>query len=128
MLHAFDEGRERASSRESIRLLRRAREEGEWELCKELARFLMALDESGGMLREAVEGMQGERSPAERRVMGRVAVGGDQQLEGSAAGENGRTVEFGLVRGESKDGNLVRPKDDDNEAESPEDYFSTPID
>lgn len=29
-------------------------ERGEWELCKELARFLMALDETGATLREAL--------------------------------------------------------------------------
>ncbi|KAL9090721.1 MAG: hypothetical protein Q9165_005209 [Trypethelium subeluteriae] len=38
----------------SLRLLRRATEARDWELCKELARFLMALDESGNTLREAL--------------------------------------------------------------------------
>ncbi|KAF2234922.1 RIC1-domain-containing protein [Viridothelium virens] len=38
----------------SLRLLRRATEVRDWELCKELARFLMALDESGSTLREAL--------------------------------------------------------------------------
>ena len=37
-----------------MRLLRRAGEEGDWELCKELARFLMALDGEGKELREAM--------------------------------------------------------------------------
>ncbi|KAI9700222.1 MAG: hypothetical protein M1820_006890 [Bogoriella megaspora] len=39
---------------QSLRLLRRAIEEHDWELCKELARFLMALDESGNTLRHAL--------------------------------------------------------------------------
>lgn len=37
-----------------VRLLSAASEKGEWALCKELARFLMALDSSGGMLRGAM--------------------------------------------------------------------------
>lgn len=37
-----------------VRLLSAASEKGEWALCKELARFLMALDSSGRMLREAM--------------------------------------------------------------------------
>jgi hypothetical protein len=43
-------------------LLGRAKDEGDWELCKELARFLQALDESGNTLREALE-MVDLRSP-----------------------------------------------------------------
>lgn len=45
------------SSEQCISLLGRAQEEGDWELCKELARFLMALDTSGDTLREAMERM-----------------------------------------------------------------------
>ena len=41
--------------RQAMRLLKRAREEGDWELCRELARFLMALDREGRVLREALE-------------------------------------------------------------------------
>lgn len=41
-------------SNQSLRLLHRAKEERDWELCKELARFLMALDESGNTLRQAL--------------------------------------------------------------------------
>lgn len=43
------------SSEQCVRLLERAREAEDWELCKELARFLMALDRSGGTLRKALE-------------------------------------------------------------------------
>lgn len=43
-----------AGSPQVVRVLRRAQEEGDWELCKELARFLMALDGTGEVLREAL--------------------------------------------------------------------------
>jgi hypothetical protein len=52
VLHTLDELG--SSSQQLIRLLRRARDEKDWELCKELARFLMALDESGDTLRAAL--------------------------------------------------------------------------
>ncbi|KAI9801942.1 MAG: hypothetical protein M1825_002997 [Sarcosagium campestre] len=52
VLHTFEELG--SSPQELIRLLSRAKEAGEWELCKELSRFLMALDESGTTLRQAL--------------------------------------------------------------------------
>jgi hypothetical protein len=44
-----------------LRLLEKAKQEQDWELCKELARFLMALDTSGDTLRRALRlvGLQG---------------------------------------------------------------------
>ena len=53
VLHTFEDLD--PSSEHCVRLLRLAKEAGDWELCKELARFLMALDESGSMLRHAME-------------------------------------------------------------------------
>ncbi|KAI6379123.1 hypothetical protein MCOR25_002102 [Pyricularia grisea] len=53
VLHTFDELS--AAGEQSVRLLGRAMREGDWELCKELARFLAALDDSGETLREALE-------------------------------------------------------------------------
>ncbi|KAI1325261.1 RIC1-domain-containing protein [Xylariaceae sp. FL0255] len=52
ILHTFEELE--AASEQSIRLLSRAMMEEDWELCKELARFLAAMDESGESLREAM--------------------------------------------------------------------------
>ncbi|KAK7924175.1 hypothetical protein PG985_006229 [Apiospora marii] len=52
ILHTFDELA--AASEQSVRLFSRAIREEDWELCKELARFLAALDESGETLREAM--------------------------------------------------------------------------
>jgi RAB6A-GEF complex partner protein 1 len=43
------------ASEQSVRLLSRALAEEDWELCRELARFLAALDESGDTLRDALE-------------------------------------------------------------------------
>jgi len=60
ILHTFEELS--SSSEQLVRLLSRAKDEGDWELCKELARFLTALDETGATLMEALE-MVNLRSP-----------------------------------------------------------------
>lgn len=44
-----------ASVEQSVRLLSRAMKEEDWELCKELARFLAALDETGEVLQEVMK-------------------------------------------------------------------------
>jgi hypothetical protein len=53
VLHTFEDPSQ--SSEQSVRLLDRARAANDWELCKELARFLVALDGSGATLRRALE-------------------------------------------------------------------------
>lgn len=53
ILHTFDELA--TASEQSVRLLERAMHEEDWELCRELARFLAALDETGDTLREAMD-------------------------------------------------------------------------
>lgn len=60
ILHEFEELS--SSSEQLVRLLSRAKDEEDWELCKELARFLMALDETGDTLQKALE-MVNLRSP-----------------------------------------------------------------
>jgi hypothetical protein len=65
ILHTFEELS--SSSEQLVRLLSRAKDEGDWELCKELARFLTALDESGATLMEALE-MVNLRSPKDDRT------------------------------------------------------------
>ncbi|OHE90979.1 hypothetical protein CORC01_13723 [Colletotrichum orchidophilum] len=55
ILHTLDELG--SASEQTVRLLSRAMKEGDWELCKELARFLAALDETGDTLRDAMEGV-----------------------------------------------------------------------
>jgi RAB6A-GEF complex partner protein 1 len=53
VLHTFEELS--STGDQVVRLLQRAKEEQDWDLCKELARFLMALDESGATLRQTLE-------------------------------------------------------------------------
>ncbi|KAI5818466.1 RIC1-domain-containing protein [Pyronema omphalodes] len=55
-----------SSSKDMVRLFARAVQEGDWDLCKELARFLTALDNSGKTLREALELVE-LRTPAEEK-------------------------------------------------------------
>lgn len=62
VLHTFEELS--SSSEQLVRLLGRAKDEGDWELCKELARFLTALDESGATLREALTMVDVRSSPS----------------------------------------------------------------
>ena len=52
VLHTFEELPK--DSELCVRLLIRAKEVGDWDLCKELARFLMAVDDTGDTLREAM--------------------------------------------------------------------------
>lgn len=66
VLHTFEEGE--GSSEQCVRLLQKAKEDGDWDLCKELARFLMALDESGNELRRAVEKMDLDGSSSSSSV------------------------------------------------------------
>ncbi|ETS87709.1 hypothetical protein PFICI_01537 [Pestalotiopsis fici W106-1] len=53
ILHTFEELA--TASEQSVRLFSRAIHEEDWDLCKELARFLAAMDESGETLREAMQ-------------------------------------------------------------------------
>lgn len=53
VLHTFEELS--STGDQVVRLLQRAKAEQDWDLCKELARFLMALDESGTTLRKTLE-------------------------------------------------------------------------
>lgn len=64
VLHTFEELS--SSSEQLVRLLARAKDEGDWELCKELARFLTALDETGATLVEALQ-LVNLRSPGHKR-------------------------------------------------------------
>lgn len=67
VLHTFEE--KESSSEQCVRILQRAKEIGDWDLCKELARFLMALDESGDTLRQAMERMDlNTTSPRDLRL------------------------------------------------------------
>lgn len=87
VLHTLDELE--GSSGQLVTLLRRARGEGDWLLCKELARFLMALDASGKTLREALEevGLQSrdEGGNLDSRIS-KLSVTGDHGKNGIGLG------------------------------------------
>lgn len=53
VLHTLDELD--AATEQAVRLLTRAMREGDWDLCKELARFLAALDDTGEVLQEVMK-------------------------------------------------------------------------
>ncbi|KAF4587696.1 DUF1339 domain protein [Ophiocordyceps camponoti-floridani] len=52
ILHTLDELG--SSMEQPVRVLSRAMQEGDWELCKELARFLAATDDTGATLRDTM--------------------------------------------------------------------------
>ena len=68
VLHTFEEMN--TGSEQCVRLLQRAKETGDWDLCKELARFLMALDETGDTLRLSLARM--DLSPMMESESGRL--------------------------------------------------------
>ena len=115
-----------------MRLLARAKSEEDWELCKELARFLTALDESGATLREALE-MVDLRSPKGEHAGGsflfegsRLKVprsgknGSPETCNGSSNGYNRRSRSSSRSPTSSPviDGEM-------NGRETPQDYFSS---
>lgn len=96
VLHTFEELS--SSSHQLVRLLRRAKEEQDWDLCKELARFLMALDESGGTLREALELVELSTPTDERGTGGgnNVFVFDNARLRVPRGNRNGNRVGIGI--------------------------------
>lgn len=118
VLHTFEELS--SSSEQLVRLLARAKDEGEWELCKELARFLTALDESGATLIEALQ-LVNLRSTEDNngnssfmfegsRLKVPLALG---KFSGSANGDQSGGHD-GMSDGSPRDNGL-------------EDYFSSPV-
>ncbi|KAF2471953.1 RIC1-domain-containing protein [Lindgomyces ingoldianus] len=98
VLHTFEELS--STGDEVVRLLQRAKEEQDWDLCKELSRFLMALDESGATLRQTLELVE-LRSPSAAKPelqphfsfnSGRLGV----PLRGRSSNTNGRGVGMGI--------------------------------
>jgi hypothetical protein len=122
ILHTFEELS--SSSEQLVRLLSRAKDEGDWELCKELARFLTALDETGATLMEALE-MVNLRSPQDER-----------ETSSSFLFEGSRLKVPRPVRGVARTLNGNGSSDDDDRSSSgsrsprsrnpePADYFSS---
>lgn len=121
VLHALGAG---ATVRvgEFARLLRRAGAEGDWELCRELARFLVGIDASGDTLRAALaEAALGSPQANGDGGEGGVAGVSTAQLRRDITndGEHDRTMSDGGMhhRGQGPDGAGARQK-------SGGDYFS----
>lgn len=74
---------------QAMRLLKQARQEGDWELCRELARFLMALDREGRVLREALEVVGLGRDGSE-------GFGGVSSSSSSSASSSGKVLGLGI--------------------------------
>ena len=106
VLHTFEELK--TTGDQVVRLLQRAKDEQDWELCKELARFLMALDESGATLKSTLELVQ-LRTPSAEPDMGshftfetsRLTVPLRGRSNGSGAGTGSRWREGSGSPGES---------------------------
>ncbi|MCJ1436274.1 hypothetical protein MMC27_005652 [Xylographa pallens] len=115
ILHTFEEGD--GSAEQCVRLLRRAGEEGDWELCKELARFLMALDGEGQELREAMARL-GLQPGA-----GGGAEGGEVLRLQAPGREGGRGVRQGSGASSRRGSSGSRSAGSEAKAQG-EDYFS----
>lgn len=82
-----------STSPQVVRLLRAAKAAEDWDLCKELARFLVALDESGATLKEALE-LVDLASPAGEGSM--TPLGGVNDTLGRT---NGSRTGLGIITG-----------------------------
>lgn len=123
ILHTFEELS--SSSEQLVRLLSRAKDEGDWELCKELARFLTALDESGGTLMEALEMVNLRGSQKDERENNSFMFEGTRlqvpRLKGhNALGINGIDTHNEYERSSSGSRSSLSPIDP-----GPQDYFSS---
>lgn len=83
-----------AATEQPVRLLTRAMREGDWDLCKELARFLAALDDTGEVLQEvmkmvnmAIKGQPEYDTSASRLAIptSRFVNGGSRSTDGEEA-------------------------------------------
>jgi hypothetical protein len=112
ILHTFDELA--TASEQSVRLLGRAMLEEDWDLCKELARFLAALDDTGDTLREAMEMAKAQMPRGAEGDEGNVRNGAMTRLEiPSAAAYRAVGGHHGLTRT-----SLGRIAGSDSEAEA----------
>ncbi|ATY62405.1 DUF1339 domain [Cordyceps militaris] len=97
VLYTLEEARGGQSTEQSVRVLARAVREGDWELCKELARFLAALDTTGDELQQvmrmanlAAAGQNGHGRGARLEIpsdLGRPRGASDTESEGRSVSE-----------------------------------------
>ena len=121
ILHTFDELS--TASEQGVRLLRQAMREGDWDLCKELARFLAAMDDSGQTLREALAQAKLTELPGEDDE------GGDDSDEtGSLVRQPAgsvSTIEEAMHSGDGSSGRLTVPRRNGRSSQSESDALST---
>lgn len=94
VLHTLDELG--SAPEQTQRLLSMAMQEEDWELCKELARFLAAMDDTGTTLREAMEAVNISLEPkggSSRSGLALLDIPGSRRLNGS--GNRSRTSDDG---------------------------------
>jgi hypothetical protein len=122
ILHTFEELD--SSSEQCIRLLKMAKERGDWDLCKELARFLMALDESGESLKEAMRSI--DVGPKENGV-----VNGSTMLLHAPNLHGRRTPQYSVFQRDGSDGGASsgsrspRSSGEGSKGEEAQEYFSS---
>lgn len=143
VLQTFD--KEGTGLDQCVRLMQMAKEEGDWDLCKELARFLMALDETGNELRKAVEKMGitlKHSSPRRTPISARLDTENEEDVaeEDSRSktvrsSSNGAPKEYAVERSDSEEevspkssmrGEVVQENRNESEevGDRQEDYFS----
>ena len=86
VLHTLDDLG--SAPEQTTRLLSRAMREQDWELCKELARFLAAMDDTGNTLREAMESVNislDSGGMSQRSGLALLDVPGSRRVNGSAS-------------------------------------------
>ena len=127
MLHTFEELE--SSSEQCIRLFQKAKAAGDWDLCKELARFLMALDESGLRLRDAMERINlgaspvnssNDRSPAQATKLNTPRPKSHGTEYRPVAYSDGIPNEIG-----AGSGSFRSPSVSPSNSQNPEDYLSS---
>ena len=123
ILHTFEELS--SSSEQLVRLLQRAKEEEDWELCKELARFLTALDETGATLMEALE-MVNLRSPQVEQGPSSFMFEGSR-LKVPRLNRIGSPTTNGRSVSNASDGSSSGTRSPNSPKSGQDDYFSTPI-
>lgn len=101
VLHTLEELE--SSTDQSVRVLSRAIQEGDWELCKELARFLAAMDETGEVLKEVMQMVKmGQNHEAGRDEMrSRLEVPGPKVANGSGGRRGSRERQDAVDEAES---------------------------
>lgn len=80
-----------STTEQAVRVLTRAMREGDWELCKELARFLAAVDETGEMLQQAMReaNLELKQIPASDSIGSRLSIPTGRIANGSSRGDSG---------------------------------------